>query len=282
MKQSFIQPTNREKTKKKQMANSYEQKYRKTVVFSSQSHYETEPRAAKSLNAVMPANKWASQGMVAPQYVAYGDGKQQKNYESSTPYYSTYNDLRYDYVDSNTRSSRIDSQQYNPFLEKVNDYGDLTKEILSHLNGTHSSGYSASLTPGIYAFNGNAGYSIDTDGNLGQQYGLTGAFHTGNPSASLSRYYNDTNAPSIYHLEGMGYRIGGSLAAPVSGIPMYGGFDVDIIPDDEADTHYYGTTRSSGVGVPGGEYHIEFGKTFGGVSVNLFELWKKYMIILEV
>lgn len=84
---------------------------------------------------------------------------------------------------------------------------------------------------------------------------------SGTPSGSITVYNSKTNATSINRLEGLGYQIGGSTAAVVGCIPFAGGVDCNIIPDSKTGKYYYGITTSAGIGVPGAEFHVEWGNT---------------------
>ena len=54
------------------------------------------------------------------------------------------------------------------------------------------------------------------------------------------------------------------------------GGDINIIPDSDEDQMYYGHTLTGGLakGIPGGELHVEWGKTFTmpGTEVNIFDV----------
>ena len=57
-----------------------------------------------------------------------------------------------------------------------------------------------------------------------------------------------------------------------------------ILPDEELNTEYYGVTLNLGVGTPGAEFHIEWGKTFtlDLFSFNIYEEFEKaYIEIME-
>ena len=97
--------------------------------------------------------------------------------------------------------------------------------------------------------------------NAAIQSSFSGGVTGGTPSGSITVYKSKTNAASINELEGLGYQIGGSTTAVVGGIPFSGGVDCNIIPDSKTRRYYYGITTSAGIGVPGAEFHVEWGNT---------------------
>lgn len=127
---------------------------------------------------------------------------------------------------------------------------------LSKTNGTFSTGLNFSGTPGIFSFNLQIGVSVDTSGNVAMQWSYAGGVTISSPAASVTAYQTITNAPSIDSLNGLGYQIGGSVSLPAT----IGG-DFLIIPSNEPGRNYYGITKNVGIGVPGGDFHVEWGGT---------------------
>ena len=144
--------------------------------------------------------------------------------------------------------------------------------IIDNVNYTSSTGINISLSPSAFVFNFQISFSIDAKGNAALQWAFSGGFTTGSPGASISVFNMNTNAPSIDHLEGMGYQIGGSAGIPVSGFPLMVGADVNLIPDSVTNEPYWGNTAYIGVGTPGVEGHVTWGKTFtiSNTRFNIF------------
>lgn len=96
------------------------------------------------------------------------------------------------------------------------------------------------------------------------------------PSISAAGYTTVTNAPDIFELENEGSNVGGALAAPVMGVPVYASGDFVVTGDpNSSDKHYYGVTVAGGVGTPGGEVHAEISTTKTDASINVFDIIKK-------
>ena len=82
-----------------------------------------------------------------------------------------------------------------------------------------------------------------------------------------------TNAPDIFELENEGSNVGGALAAPVMGVPVYASGDFVVTGDpNSSDKHYYGVTVAGGVGR---EVHAEISTTKTDASINVFDIIKK-------
>lgn len=148
----------------------------------------------------------------------------------------------------------------------------IAKKALSKKKGTHSKGLNVSGTFGIFSHNAQVGLSIDSEGNVAFQTSYMGGITTGTTSLSLTYYQMDTNAPHVDKLNGPGYQIGGSVCVPVYNIPLAAGGDFNIIPDAKNKTTYFGKTMNGGGGVPGWEFHVEWGeiKTWG--TINIFDV----------
>ena len=85
-------------------------------------------------------------------------------------------------------------------------------------------------------------------------------------------------------MNGEYYQIGGSIAAPVCGIPLAAGGDIMFMPDTELNTGYLGVTRNVGFGTPGGEIHVEWGTTVTLLKTqfNIFDVARNiYIKIME-
>ena len=147
---------------------------------------------------------------------------------------------------------------------------DDIQESLSEKDATYSTGYAVSGTPGIFPFSAQAGISVDTKGNIAIQVSESSGVTTSDAGWSVARYRTVTNAPSIAALEGEGYQIGGSIAVPFEGVPVFVGEDLNIIPGSEG--NYYGVTNYVGIASSAGaEGHIQWGTTDTIVSFNIFE-----------
>ena len=135
------------------------------------------------------------------------------------------------------------------------------KEVVSNIDATFTVGVSGSATAGIWSYTGQVGLSIDTKGNIALQgtygYGITG----GTPGVSGTMVSMVTNAPGVDKLNGEGYQFGGSVGIPIYGFPFVANGEINIIPDLQEGTTYYGITRGIGVGTPGYEGHLEWTET---------------------
>ena len=147
-------------------------------------------------------------------------------------------------------------------VELIEQVGNAIIYSLNEINYTSSSGVNVCVSPSIFTFNFQIGFSFDAKGNCAVQMAFSGGFTTGTPGASISMYNTQTNAPSIYHLEGMGYQIGGTAGVPVGTVPLMAGYDVEFIPDSNNNKVYTGNTRYVGVGTPGLEGHVTWGVTY--------------------
>ncbi len=144
---------------------------------------------------------------------------------------------------------------------KIQSVADSVERTLSKINLTYSRGISVNASPGIWNFNVQVGFSVDTEGTVGMQCTVAGGVTSSDtPSASVGKYEMLTNAPNINKLEGTGYQFGGSFNAPLPApISISGGGEFNIIPDNDLNNHYYGITRFAGVAPPimSGEGHVE-------------------------
>ena len=145
------------------------------------------------------------------------------------------------------------------------------EDKIDDIDLTYSSGIAISATPSAFAFSGTGCISVDTKGNIAIQYSLDGSIHTGTPSAAVSAYGSITNASSVDKLDGPYYIAGGSAAALVEGVPIYGGIDGLLLHDEKNDAYFYGLSQKIGTGVPGAEVHSGWGETWTIWRTNLFE-----------
>ena len=143
---------------------------------------------------------------------------------------------------------------------------------LEGVNMTYSKGVSGSFSPEGVVVNGQAGWSADTSGNIALQFTLASGFTTGDAGCSVSEYRTITNAPSVKHLEELGYSLGGSVVIPVDGVPLMAGGDILFIPDEH--TTYFGVSTNFGLSTPveetSLEMHAEISKTVTVVQINIF------------
>jgi len=159
---------------------------------------------------------------------------------------------------------------------KIKSAADSVEKTLSKINLTYSRGISGNASPGIWNFNVQVGFSIDTKGNVGLQCTVAGGVTSSDtPSASVGKYEMVTNAPNIDKLEGAGYQFGGSFNAPLPApISISGGGEFNVIPDEKLNKHYYGVTRFVGIAPPkkSAEGHVEWGETYPTfVDFNVFD-----------
>ena len=132
---------------------------------------------------------------------------------------------------------------------------------LSKIDLTYSSGVNVSGTLGIWIFNAQIGISADSKGNIAVQASFGGGITTGDQSISVSRYKSITNAPNIGELTEDYYQAGGSIAKPIGYVPFYGGGEFIIMDKPDPKPTCFGTTVNVGLGTPGTEGHVEWGRT---------------------
>ena len=146
-----------------------------------------------------------------------------------------------------------------------------------NVNLTVTRGINISGTLGVWTYDFSIGLSFDAKGNVGIQHSFAGGVTaSAAPSISAAGYTTVTNAPDIFELENEGSNVGGALAAPVMGVPVYGSGDFVVTGDpNSSDKHYYGVTVAGGVGTPGGEVHAEISTTKTDASINVFDIIKK-------
>ena len=149
--------------------------------------------------------------------------------------------------------------------------------IKDNVNLTVTRGINISGTLGVWTYDFSIGLSFDAKGNVGIQHSFGGGVTaSAAPSISAAGYTTVTNAPDIFELENEGSNVGGALAAPVMGVPVYGSGDFVVTGDpNSSDKHYYGVTVAGGVGTPGGEVHAEISTTKTDASINVFDIIKK-------
>ena len=158
------------------------------------------------------------------------------------------------------------------------------QRVLSKVDLTYSTGVNVSGTPSGWIFNGQVGVSADTKGNVAVQASGGGGLTTASPGISMTSFKSVTNASSIDKLEGPYYQIGGSVAAPVEGVPLAIGGDVMFMPDTLLNKGYFGLTGNLGFGTPGTEFHVEWGSTatWNSSRFNVFDVAREiYLKILE-
>ena len=146
-----------------------------------------------------------------------------------------------------------------------------------NVNLTVTRGINISGTLGVWTYDFSIGLSFDAKGNVGIQHSFAGGVTaSAAPSISAAGYTTVTNAPDIFELENEGSNVGGALAAPVMGVPVYASGDFVVTGDpNSSDKHYYGVTVAGGVGTPGGEVHAEISTTKTYASINVFDIIKK-------
>ena len=158
------------------------------------------------------------------------------------------------------------------------------QKTASKVDFTYSRGVNFSGTPSAVIFNGQVGFSLDTKGNVAIQASGGGGFTGGDSGMSITDYVSVTNAPSINKLNGTFYQIGGSSAALVEGVPLAAGGDILFMPDTELNSGYFGLTGNVGFGVPGNDFHVEWGTTTTqrGSQYNIYDVARfAYIQIME-
>ena len=149
----------------------------------------------------------------------------------------------------------------------------IIEKVASKYDITWSGGLNISGSPGAFIGSFQGGTAIDTKGNVALQGSYAGGVTT-SAGAAITGYITRTNAPNIDALEGLGAQLGGSVGAPVFGVPIVLGADVNIIPDPGKKKVYTGSTGNIGFGFPGAEAHVEWGETatLGGARINIFDI----------
>ena len=164
------------------------------------------------------------------------------------------------YCDSSGNTPQWIKDAVKWFVEEVCEPTvNFFQSALEHFDLTISIGVNTSGTPSFWSFNGQFGISIDTKGNVLAQYSKMGGVTSGTPSISASIFVAVTNAASVFALEGDCYQFGGSLAAPIDGIPAYIAGDILMIPTFQGIR--WGGQGNIGIGTPGMESHVEWGET---------------------
>lgn len=180
-----------------------------------------------------------------------------------------------------TVDNRIQSVK-DDVMDKTNITVQITRFIVGRHNGTVSVGGNASGTLSIWQHDGSLGISMDTKGNIGLQGTYVSGVTGGTKSWAFLVYRSKSNAPDIYAIEGDGLNIGGSVGAPVYGIPLIIGGDFNLIGDVNSTPYdgYFGDTVSGGIGY-GNEVHVEWGGTttffflmyliYGTISITIIK-----------
>lgn len=77
--------------------------------------------------------------------------------------------------------------------------------------------------------------------------------------------------------------IGGSIFVPVEGIPIGKGAELNIIPDNDLQTSYYGITTMTGIATSAGwEAHAGQSGTITIFSFNIFDVGRDvYRTVME-
>ena len=151
------------------------------------------------------------------------------------------------------------------------------ERAVSGIDLSVSNGYLFSGTIGCWSGNVQIGIANDTRGNIALQLSLSGGLCAPSEagfSAAFAQYHAVTNAPTVHDLTGMGYQLGGSATVNVEGVPVFAGGDFLIIPRaDTPNNPYTGFSVATGVGVPGKEFHAEWGHTWNILPViNIFDI----------
>ena len=115
-----------------------------------------------------------------------------------------------------------------------------------------------------------ANYSYDAWGKVTNSGNIVGLY---NP-IRYRGYYYDTDT-GFYYLQSRYYDPVVKRFINADGYVNVNG-DFNIIPDSDGDQIYYGRTTTGGlaIGKSGGEFHVEWGKTFTmpGTEFNIFDV----------
>ena len=151
----------------------------------------------------------------------------------------------------------------------------LKKALTSLGNATRSSGITASVALGVEV-SISLGITTDNKGHIG--FIASGSMGVGIPSASVSGYINNTNAPDIYKQRGSSTQVGGS--ADIYGIGA--GAEISSFQDPQTKEYYHGTTISAGISEPiPAELHGGKGYSFV-YGFNMFDIMEYvYIKIME-
>ncbi|MBQ8497529.1 MAG: RHS repeat-associated core domain-containing protein, partial [Clostridia bacterium] len=165
----------------------------------------------------------------------------------------------------------------------VTNYGYATEPTIPEfieepIDGTYSVGLCGSASWSHIGINGQIGLSFDAKGNVAIQGSVSLEVTTSSDAAVNGGVYQTiTNAPDITKLEDQGSAFGTTISVPIKGpLALNAGTDVNIIPDEEADTYYWGLTSVRGIGYspkPSAEAHFSHGTTKTLVSFNIFKIW---------
>ena len=139
--------------------------------------------------------------------------------------------------------------------------------VLSYFDSTLSIGGAITISCGVVVINYQYSLAIDTSGDMVLQYTQGNGVGAGN-GVSFTLFAMNTNAPSVDHLQGIGYQLGGSIWD----VFCVGG-DSILIPDNDSRRVYTGSDINIGVSTPGYEVHVIRGETKNvSGKVNIFEL----------
>lgn len=130
---------------------------------------------------------------------------------------------------------------------------------LKKANITYTGGFNISGALGPFTIDISIGISIDTKGNVAIQYSKGGGVAASAPTIAISKFSTITNAKNVYALEGKSVNAGGSVGV----YGAYGGIDYNVggaIDEkrNEDENKYVGLTKYQGIGIPGGEVHVEW------------------------
>ena len=157
------------------------------------------------------------------------------------------------------------------------------KNILSHVNLTHTSGFFGTIGLGIFQLSGGPCISSDTKGNTTLQYSYSWSISTEFGllfnSGSCGIMTMLTNCPDTSFLEGPSHMLGGTFNTLIENIPVFSGVDGYLIPHPKNQKKYFlGLSNSIGAAVSPSntfEFHGGTGNTINLYNVNVFETWDK-------
>ena len=152
---------------------------------------------------------------------------------------------------------------------------DKARGATEPLDGTCTFGLLiASVSVGPFVYSYQLGLACDLDGNIALQETKSDGYGVSNDSlgASAAPYFSYSDAPDVYKLNDAGVAAGVSAGAVVYGLPLYGGYDINLISDKNGG-YYNGGTVYFGFGTPGADAHVTTGNTETLWSANVWDFY---------
>ena len=147
---------------------------------------------------------------------------------------------------------------------------NITKELLSNVDLTLTSGLSGMVGSLFGVADAQIGVSVDTKGNVGFQFSFALGFTLVPSTASVTAFNSFTNAKEISYLSGPFIQEGGSYGFPIGYFPASAGIDITHASHKNEDV--FGLTGSFGAGSPGPDAHFLTGvATKPMLTFNIFD-----------